>query len=157
MGNKQSRTSKTNNTSTHNQTVAKILMLGPGSCGKTSIFKQAKFMFGQSPTFDNEVNNCVNSIKENILTTIAQLSTYCIQHNIPFETEENEKAAKKIIQIESSTFSYTQYTSEIANQCKKLWNDKNIQKHFLDAYRLQHIGDGVFQYVFVRVLTLKSI
>lgn len=130
---------------------AKILMLGPGSCGKSSIYKQAKLVFGKRPD-DDQLRQHKVTIYANIISTISHISQYCIKHNIPFESQENEDAAKKIIRIEELEPSLllnanSYYTPEIANYCKKLWNDKNVKKHFTEAYRFWHIDDGVFQYV----------
>jgi len=121
---------------------AKILMLGTGSCGKTSIFKQIKLCYG---TLDAELSK--SEILHNIADTFIKLVAYCNKHQIEFESQENaQDAVKALSQIPTVNMSNEHFTSEIIQLCKKLWNDKNVQKHFFDACREMCLSDGVTQY-----------
>jgi len=67
MGNKNTKTTvKT----TKKEDVFKILLLGSGESGKTTIHKQVKILFDNGFTNKKELEGFKNAIYSNILTTV---------------------------------------------------------------------------------------
>lgn len=65
---------------------AKLLLLGSGESGKSTVFKQIKKHHGNGYSGE-ELKNAKNSIYANILHTLRALSDACLKANIELEPD----------------------------------------------------------------------
>jgi len=130
----------------------KMLLLGSGESGKSTVFTQVKIIFNQE--FSKEdLGHYTSSIYFNILHTISKLSEHCITEKIPFQSPQNEQYAKEVIELVESNNSLIitakdVYDERLATAVKALWNDDNVRNQFDKRYECQfHIPDGAMHFL----------
>eukprot|EP00300_Choanocystis_sp_HF-7_P039813 c6134_g1_i1.p1 GENE.c6134_g1_i1~~c6134_g1_i1.p1 ORF type:complete len:351 (+),score=84.57 c6134_g1_i1:54-1106(+) len=110
--------------------VVKLLLLGAGDSGKSTILKQMRIISGSGFT-DDERRTFISVINRNILENMQRLTTGCAKLGIFMDTEVKELAV--ILDNASPQESRSSYPlqPELAVCVKKLWSSKPIQ----EAYR----------------------
>lgn len=117
--------------------VIKILLLGAGECGKSTVLKQMKLLHQENAFKDPaELDMYKNLVIKNCMETIQSVCQAAIDLSIPLDNAESNNRAKKILST-----SMTAPPLEIVNDIVKLWKDKGIQRtvernnefHFLDS------------------------
>ncbi|KAL0484859.1 guanine nucleotide-binding protein G(o) subunit alpha [Acrasis kona] len=124
----------------------KILLLGPGDSGKSTLFKQIKIINNNGYT-EEELYQFKNSIYANIITAIKSLAEACLSNNIPFDNEENLEAAKRVIELADSDTSLLlsaslRYTESVANDIERLARDSTIRHEFKSKRYDYHVFEG---------------
>jgi len=103
--------------------VIKLLLLGSGECGKSTIMKQMKILHTEGFS-DEERNHFRDLIHENVLQSIQTVCQAMIDLNgTQYESDGNSKLAKKILDHPESYKS----TPEDAESYAAVWADKGIQ------------------------------
>jgi guanine nucleotide-binding protein G(i) subunit alpha len=132
----------------------KMLLLGSGESGKSTVFTQVKILLSGSPDFsDEDMAHYTSSVYYNVLQSVAKLSEYCINQKIPFKNEANETAANEIINLMETNNSLLitakdVYNEQLAKKVKELWNDDNVRNQFEKRYECQfHIPDGAMHFL----------
>jgi GTPase SAR1 family protein len=92
--------------------VNKILLLGTGECGKTTVFKQIKQIYGNGFSL-TEIMGYKNIIYKNIMASIKQLIDQCDVIDI------DPDYLKRIIEMDT-------ITPDLAQDMLTLWNEPNI-------------------------------
>lgn len=102
----------------------KILLLGAGESGKTTIIKQMKILHisGFSPEEKKERGE---DIKNNVLDAITTLIRNMDRMNIQLGLTENQEAADFIRKITKDDFTFSQ---EFFGYVEKLWRDRGVQE-----------------------------
>ena len=123
----------------------KLLLLGSGESGKSTVFKQVKILYNEGYTQD-DILLYKASIYANIITTIKALAESCVNDGIPFENPENEKRAQSMINLAESETSLLlnadkKYDEKMAGDVEALWADATIKKQFERRYEF-HVFDG---------------
>lgn len=125
----------------------KLLLLGSGESGKSTLFKQIKGLYEKEEYSEEENYNNLLVIYSNILHDIRRLCMFCLQQEIPFEKDENIEAAKEIIKFtepidHTGLRNLEDYTVQIHSKVKQLWSDTNLLDRFIkNRYELQ-LFDG---------------
>lgn len=125
----------------------KLLLLGSGESGKSTLFKQIKGLYEKEEYSEEENYNNLLAIYSNVLHDIRRLCIFCLQQEVPFEKEENNSIAKEIIRF-TEAIDHTglrnleDYTVQIHEKVKTLWKDANLLDRFIKyRYELQ-LYDG---------------
>lgn len=132
----------------------KILVLGAGESGKSTLVKQMKILHGDGYTKDELMEYRV-SILENIRESVCNLTGAMGDLGIAYENKDNEKEAELFSEQEvSAIVELEDFTPEMATAAKSIWADAGIQKayehrtefHLIDscAYFLNDL-DRIYQ------------
>ncbi|KAG9133463.1 hypothetical protein Leryth_013272 [Lithospermum erythrorhizon] len=122
--------------------IQKLLLLGAGESGKSTIFKQIKLLF-QTGFDERELKNYTPVIYANVFQTIkilhdgakelaqseADSSSYII-------SASNKEIGEKLSEI-GGRLDFPQLTSELASEIETLWRDPAIQITYLRGNELQ--------------------
>jgi GTPase SAR1 family protein len=137
MGEKLSKpeTKRVNEPSTNKERKIRILLLGTGESGKTSIFKQLKKFYQDEPYTEEELQQFRNSIYSNIFQSTQILSRDCIEKNPkdPFDDPENLNRAKKIEEMgmwSILTNGLEKYTPEFHQMIGEIWKENSLAEKF---------------------------
>lgn len=121
----------------------KLLLLGSGESGKSTIFKQIK-IFRKNGFNDEESKRSRALIFGSIALSISKLVKGCIKHDWQI-AEDNQRQADVMRDInESSTLSeeFEQtFLKELSGPVRDLWVDEAVQKAFAVKKEF-HIDDG---------------
>jgi len=107
--------------------VAKLLLLGTGESGKSTIVKQMKIIHG---TQDSEKEGLteedrkaqVEVIKNNVLDSIEALINAAEEFGYKYSESEAEEAKKRVVAALESPERLSLYTSQVAKDISLLWN-----------------------------------
>ena len=118
----------------------KLLLLGAGESGKSTIVKQMKIIYENGYSQDERIRykkiifkNVIDSIIT-ILDAMEKLRTY-------FTCPGRVRDAKLIRNFARTFFLQNQLTHEIYNSIKRLWSSDDVQMAF-EHSREYHVGDS---------------
>ncbi|KAJ3451116.1 guanine nucleotide-binding protein g(o) subunit alpha [Anaeramoeba flamelloides] len=121
----------------------KILLLGAGESGKSTLFKQMKLL--QDGNFDDEdYEHFITIIRQNTVSQMKVLIMAAEQMSIPIE---NSEIATMIKQFRNDG---EDWTEEFTQNLKKLWMDSGIQQTFKKRDSNFHLNDSA-EYFFENV------
>jgi GTPase SAR1 family protein len=128
------------------QKEVKILLLGPGDSGKSTLFKQIKIIHNNGYNQD-ELFQYKNSIYANIITAIKVLTESIIKQNKPFDNVENFQRAQRIIALADSDTSLllnasARYTEKVAEDVEALAQDSVVKEEFKSKRYDYHVFEG---------------
>ncbi|KAJ8767348.1 hypothetical protein K2173_017392 [Erythroxylum novogranatense] len=122
--------------------IQKLLLLGAGDSGKSTIFKQIKLLF-QSGFDEGELKSYIPVIHANVYQTIKVLYDGCkeLAQNEANSSKyvissENKDIGEKLSKI-GGRFDYPSLTEELAQEIETLWKDAAIQETYARANELQ--------------------
>lgn len=122
--------------------IQKLLLLGAGESGKSTIFKQIKLLF-QTGFDDAELKSYISVIHANVYQIIKILhdgAKELAQNETNFSkyavSDENKKIGEKLSEI-GSRFEYPRLNSELAQEIETLWKDGAIQETYSRGNELQ--------------------
>ncbi|XP_022982370.1 guanine nucleotide-binding protein alpha-1 subunit [Cucurbita maxima] len=122
--------------------IQKLLLLGAGESGKSTIFKQIKLLF-QTGFDEAELKSYIPVIHANVYQTIKVLhdgSKELAQNDKEFSkyvlSSENKDIGEKLSDI-GSRLDYPRLTREHAHDIETLWNDAAIQETYARGNELQ--------------------
>lgn len=103
------------------QEKVKLLLLGAGESGKSTVFKQMKILYG-APLSDEEKRHCTPIIYNNIITSMKILIDQCIELKLKGEVQcVQDFDDIKAISDEAEV------NTVVGEKVKTLWNDPGIQ------------------------------
>jgi len=129
----------------------KLLLLGAGESGKSTIFKQMKVLYGVSYTKDDMLNY-IPQIYQNTISSMKTLLDYTegeVECKEEFAIIHGEDDANFGIPDDSIL------TAEIAEVISTLWKDKQVQEAFADRSQFQ-LNDSA-QYFIERRIKATSV
>nr|CAG4715349.1 unnamed protein product [Naegleria fowleri] len=109
----------------------KILLLGAGDSGKSTIFKQLQRIYNNGFPVEERILK-KNVIYENVLRNMMSLIKATHTFQIPIENEDNRERAGKIDQLSSKVLLSIErvWSSELGLVITKLWEDPGVQRTF---------------------------
>lgn len=113
------------------QNDVKVLLLGAGESGKSTIFKQMRIIHERGYTND-ELRDFKFIVFANIIKSMKALVEATVMMNIPIEDEENKLRATKISDLDDDFVMYVQkiWNNELAADIGHLWSDPGIKKAY---------------------------
>lgn len=113
----------------------KLLLLGPGESGKSTIFKQMKIIQVNGGFSQEELQNykyiiygnCVTQMKVIVNAALTRLPQLDPPIEISFDSEENKKRAERLTKVPSGGDAWS---TELGEDIKVLWSDSGIQKTY---------------------------
>jgi len=120
----------------------KLLLLGAGESGKSTIAKQMKILHLEGFT-DQERETYKSIIYSNVVVSMKALVTAALTLGLPFD-KKNEDAAKRVQENDSNFFSGV-LTKELAEDIKQLWTDPGIQQAYARSSEFQ-LNDSAAYY-----------
>ena len=114
----------------------KILFLGSGGCGKSTMFKQLRKLYGQGFT-NKDRNDAVNTIATFVVETMQQLLEEEKCNYEEFEDEEAKAAAQSILKVKTETGTIVILNGEIATNIKILWALPEIKALFDETVKCE--------------------
>jgi len=109
-----------NRTVEDDKKTVKILLLGAGECGKSTILKQMKILhlngFSEAETREYKI-----LCRRNALDAMKQLAGACHSLNIPFKNSANEKLSREFVKIQS-----IDTTLKHKDMIRQLWADEAV-------------------------------
>jgi guanine nucleotide-binding protein G(i) subunit alpha len=107
--------------------ILKILLLGTGESGKSTVFKQMQILY-QGGFNEMVRQNFKAVVHKNVLDAMQQLIRACEgKLSLPLETPEEKNAAKFILSIENITFDNTE---RVTPALELLWNSASIRQAY---------------------------
>jgi guanine nucleotide-binding protein G(i) subunit alpha len=130
----------------------KLLLLGSGDSGKSTIFRQMKIQHGKFK--EDEKLKYVSVIRGNILKGVKGLVRASLAFGIQIEEEENRASAENYLELEEAKMATAWQELEekninVTEDLLKLWNDKGIQEAF--ERRADFQVDDCIAYYFTRL------
>lgn len=113
------------------QQVAKMLLLGTGESGKSTLFKQMTTLYGAGFP-DSERRLFESIIYNNIITSMKTLLQFAENFNKPVQTENGE-AVEFVLELKGNEV----IDEELGDMLKALWADPGIQSTYGERSRFQ--------------------
>jgi len=106
--------------------IIKLLLLGAGESGKSTIFKQMKKMYGTPPT-DEEMVRVTSYVRENCINFMKSLADAAVEFGYASVlTEEQQETVAEL----SDTSNPEELTPDLANRLRALWDTQCYQDTF---------------------------
>ncbi|XP_058464493.1 guanine nucleotide-binding protein G(f) subunit alpha [Malaya genurostris] len=123
-------------------TSIKILLLGAGESGKTTIIKQMRILHEQNGfSFDERLNK-LHDIIENIHESIFELVRQVILMNLRFDSKENLRCAEEILKMGKQAPWYL--TMIYVQRVRMLWADTGVKQCFKRSNEFQLIDSAKY-------------
>jgi len=116
-----------------NKTIIKLLLLGSGESGKSTIAKQMKILYLQGLTTKDELMSYRPYVFDNILLCIRSLVDASIKFGINL-LDGSTEIAKRVCQ---ESYFKGEFFGEVTRDIGILWNDPGIQQVFLRQHEFQ--------------------
>ena len=130
------------------ENVVKILLLGAGESGKSTIVKQMKIIHGDGYSID-ELNNFKTVIHNNLLTSMIEVIKAMEKLNIQLQDSSNQTLAMEIVDSSSLLKPGIEISSGLGEKMKLLWQDGGFQE-CLKCAPDYHLSDSA-PYYFQRI------
>ncbi|ORX45191.1 heterotrimeric G protein alpha subunit A [Piromyces finnis] len=111
----------------------KMLLLGPGESGKSTIFKQMKII-NQNGYMQEELEAYKSTIYQNVLDCFFAMIEYAKCMNQPFSSDETQEIADRLENDKEMIICTCKVTKELANDIYKVINDENTEKIMTYCY-----------------------
>jgi len=115
----------------------RILLLGPGESGKSTIFKQMKILQDEGGFSEEEKLSFREQIYHNCVSQMRTIIEAAISIRHPLTKKESIEYAQQIMKISRDVT----WTPEIGNMIKALWSDPGIQEVFSKRGKLYQLND----------------
>ncbi|CAD6187092.1 unnamed protein product [Caenorhabditis auriculariae] len=113
----------------------KLLLLGAGECGKSTVLKQMRILHNKGFT-DDEMIQQRKIVYNNTITAMAALLKAMSTYRINFMNHDRESDARVILDILKQGRESEAFTTELTVALKNLWNDKAV-KEIYEQKRLE--------------------
>ncbi|VDK77922.1 unnamed protein product [Litomosoides sigmodontis] len=131
--------------------IVKLLLLGAGECGKSTVLKQMQILHSNGFT-EGEINERKAVVYNNTVTSMyAILKAMDSIIHIPLDDPSKEPEKEIVFRVVEAGDESKPFTDELAKALVSLWNDKNVQKaaHMRSEYQLndsaQYFLDSVMR------------
>jgi len=108
----------------------KLLLLGPGESGKSTVFKQMKIIQDNGGFTTEELQSYKYIVYGNCVTQMKVIVNAAMKLDIQFQSEDNKRRAERLTKVPSGGDAWS---TELGEDIKHLWNDQGIRR----AYELR--------------------
>jgi GTPase SAR1 family protein len=112
----------------------KLLLLGAGECGKSTILKQMRILHKKGFSTE-EKKATISLVRANTLQCIHALCRACIDLEIPLQHDKNRIRSE--ILLKNSDHPDVHMIAEIKEHVKTLWKDEGVKKAFSRSNEFQ--------------------
>jgi len=140
-----------------NNKEVKLLLLGSGESGKSTLFKQMKIIHHNGYT-QEECLIYKDVIRSNVLQSMKALVAAAQKLGHSIDDENNKAIAQKIHQIDQEALLNVSkiYTEELGNELAALWADEGIQKTYADRSNFQLLDSTEYFYSHIDRVSKKD-
>eukprot|EP00514_Thraustochytrium_sp_LLF1b_P012641 CAMPEP_0184548900 /NCGR_PEP_ID=MMETSP0199_2-20130426/6479_1 /TAXON_ID=1112570 /ORGANISM="Thraustochytrium sp., Strain LLF1b" /LENGTH=369 /DNA_ID=CAMNT_0026943569 /DNA_START=521 /DNA_END=1630 /DNA_ORIENTATION=+ len=108
----------------------KLLLLGAGESGKSTLFKQMKILFSQQHGFtQSEIQAGVKVVYNNVITNMKVLLANCHNHT----PARNHRLARELEHLDDGV----SIDERLGDKLKSIWRDKGVQSTWSHRNRFQ--------------------
>ncbi|KAI1730056.1 g-protein alpha subunit domain-containing protein [Ditylenchus destructor] len=107
------------------QKVVKLLLLGAGECGKSTVLKQMRILHDHGFS-EEEMQKQKSVCYNNTVQAMAQILRGMNQLNIPFNNPNLEADARLVLDVIKRGEESDPFTEELTRALVKLWNDRAV-------------------------------
>ena len=104
--------------------IIKLLLLGAGESGKSTIFKQMKILYGK-PYTSEELGNLVPVVHNNVIQNFLLVLENASVLGVDIQNAEAKEAADFVL---ANVHEDDKLTPELASKLELLWADEDVQK-----------------------------
>jgi len=110
--------------------IIKLLLLGAGECGKSTVLKQMQILHSNGFS-EEEIAERKAVVYSNTVTSMAAILRAMdnILH-VPLEDPDREREKALIFKVVDQSEENQAFTDEVANALTNLWADKNVRKAY---------------------------
>lgn len=105
----------------------KILVLGAGESGKSTVVKQLRFIHKAGGMNERELKRIRETLAENTMDCFKSMIEACATFNIDLDDDDDKKFAELLLDEEQDKI---EYTVEVAASLRKLWESKALKDVF---------------------------
>lgn len=105
----------------------KLLLLGPGESGKSTVFKQMKIIQDNGGFSTDELQSYKYIVYGNCVTQMKVIVNAAYKLGYQLDSEENEKRAERLTKVPSGGDAWS---TELGEDIRILWQDKGIQQAY---------------------------
>jgi hypothetical protein len=102
----------------------KLLLLGTGESGKSTVFKQMKILQDQGGFTEQEVIGFRNIVRGNCIAQMRTLVQACNKFGYQYGSEQSTQCAQYATTLEG----YSDWTPQVGQVLTTLWRDPAIRK-----------------------------
>jgi len=117
----------------------KLLLLGPGESGKSTVFKQMKIIQDHGGFTTEELQSYKYIVYGNCVTQMKVIVNAAMKINIELDSEENKRRAERLTKVPSGGDAWS---TELGDDINKLWADGGIQKAYALRDRQYQLNDS---------------
>ncbi|GBG32325.1 Guanine nucleotide-binding protein subunit alpha [Hondaea fermentalgiana] len=122
----------------------KLLLLGAGESGKSTIFKQMKLLYGQNKGFtESELSKAALTIYSNVISDFQEVLTRCAEFG-PYDPSLKESAEAVLLMPFEAPTAYID--ASMASVMKNLWADEGVQQTWAARANFQ-VQDALANYM----------
>jgi hypothetical protein len=114
----------------------KILLLGAGESGKSTVVKQMKIIHGDGYS-ESELRSFKSVIYGNLAASMRVVLNAMEKLGIPYANQASQEHARVILSLSNSLSSYETFPPEVTTAFIRLWRDAGVQECFSRAYDYQ--------------------
>ena len=116
----------------------KILLLGPGESGKSTVFKQMKIIQDDGGFTKEELQGFRHIVHANCISQMRVLVQAAARQRQPFQNQNNVNLAAELLQLPTAGHVWT---PDVGKSIKALWNDSGIRAVYSMAGSLYQLND----------------
>lgn len=121
------------------KTECKLLLLGPGESGKSTVFKQMKIIQKNGGYTTDELKTYKMIVYGNCITQMKVIVSAAMKLGIEMDNEENKARAARIAKLAATGDSWT---VEVGQDIKALWQDKGIRNAYDYRDKIYQLNDS---------------
>jgi len=133
--------------------VIKLLLLGTGESGKSTIFKQMQILYGQEGFTENEKATFRYVLRRNVVESMQALLMGCQKFNIGLQNAQSDVACKFIMNVDPLSAAF--WVDEIAQHIIHLWTKEPAIKQVYELRAQMQLIDSA-QYLFDNMVRLGT-
>lgn len=117
----------------------KLLLLGAGESGKSTLFKQMKILYGKNHGFTvTEIKNMIPVVYNNVIVNMKTLVAACAEHT----PVADQGLAETILALDNTAV----IDSKVGSQLKSIWDDEGVKATWLQRGDIQ-VQDALEYYM----------